>query len=236
MRAYVTAFALIGALCASAAAQTSSPAQPPGAVQVAAPAPHRVRGTVVSFNGTVLTVRADSGETVAASVLPTTTYLFNEPRKMTDLHAGDFIGSAALLGADGKLHAQEVRIFPESLRGMGEGQYPMGDDNPNRSMTNATVSQVTAVSATAGAMKLKFHGAGAADSATCTGHAPKDGSGCVGETEITVAPGVPILAYTVGDQGALVPGAAISVLVAPGPDGTWVVPRLLVEHNGIKPV
>src|SRR4029077_6326045 len=120
-----------------------------------APAPHRVRGTIVAFDGTVLTVRAESGETVLATVLPTTTYLFNEPRKMTDLHVGDFIGSAALMGADGKLHAQDVRIFPESLRGMGEGQYPMGDNNPNRSMTNATVSEIAAISATAGTMKLK---------------------------------------------------------------------------------
>jgi hypothetical protein len=236
MRSRAIVFCVAGALFASpAAAQTSAPPQASTAAQ-AAPAPHRVRGTIVSFDGTILTVRADTGGTVTASVLPTTTYLFNEPRKMTDLHVGDFIGSAALLGADGKLHAQEVRIFPESLRGMGEGQYSMGDNNPNRSMTNATVSEVTAISTTAGAMKLKFHGAGTADSAACTGHAAKDGNGCVGQTEISVAPGIPILAYTVGDQSALVPGAAISALVAPGPDGTWVVPRLLVEHNGIKPV
>ena len=41
----------------------------------------------------------------------------------------------ALTGADGKLHAQSVRIFPESLRGIGEGQYPTDDNNPARSTT-----------------------------------------------------------------------------------------------------
>jgi hypothetical protein len=197
---------------------------------------HRISGAIVSFDGKSLTIKANSGETIRAGLLPTTMVLFDEPRRMSDIHVGDFIGSAALLGADGKLHAQEVRIFPETLRGMGEGQYPMGDNNANRSMTNATVSEVAAVSATAGTMKLTFHGSESVDAAACSGHAAKDGKGCVGETEITVMPGVPILAYTLGETSALVPGAAVSVLVAPGPDGTWLAPRVLVEHNGIKPV
>lgn len=154
---------------------------------------------------------------------------------MADIHRGDFVGSSALTGADGKLHAQEVRIFPDSLRGMGEGQYPMGDST-NRSMTNATVSEVTAVSPTSGTLKLEFHGAVTDANGACTGRAASDGTGCTGETEVQVAPGIPILAYVVGDSSALAPNAAVSALFAPGPDGGWIAPRLLVEHKGIKPV
>jgi hypothetical protein len=222
------------ALAGDAAAPVQSPAPIPS--QSPAPAPRHVIGTIISFDGKTLNIKLDSGEMVAATVLPTTLVLFNEHRSISDLHAGDFVGSAALTGADGKLHAQEVRVFPEKLRGMGEGQYPMGDNNPNRSMTNATISEVTAISSTGGVLKLKFHGASAAGVASCTGHAARDGMGCEGETEISVAPGVPIMAYAVGDISALVPGAAVSALVAPAPDGTWQTPRLLVEHNGLKPV
>jgi len=224
-----------------ATAQTFAANKPPVAGQSAAPqnaAPpvaHRVTGAIISFDGKVLTIRANSGERITADVGPTSIVLFDEPRRMTDIHVGDFIGSAALLGADGKLHAQDVRIFPETLRGMGEGQYPIGVDNPNRSMTNATVSEVTAASATAGTMKLTFHGS-ESSAAACSGHAAKDGKGCTGETLMTVVPGVPILAYTLGDRSSLIPGAAVSALVAPGPGGTWLAPRVLVEHNGIKPV
>jgi len=223
-----------------ALADTRSEASPPAPAQssVMPPAPtgpHRVNGTIVSFDGKKLTVRTDTGETVSAAVLPTTAVLFEEPRTMTDIHRGDFVGSAALSGADGKLHAQEVRIFPESLRGMGEGQYPMGDST-NRSMTNATVSEVTAVSPMSGALKLEFHGAATAANGTCTGRAASDGTGCTGEAEVQVAPGIPILAYIIGDASALVPNAAVSALFAPGPDGGWIAPRLLVEHKGIKPV
>jgi hypothetical protein len=216
-----------------ATAQTIAVNKLAEAKQSLGPLAHRVTGAVVSFDGQELTIRANGGETIKAELLPTSLVLFDEPRRMSDIHVGDFVGSAALLGADGKLHAQDVRIFPETLRGMGEGQYPVSTDNPSRSMTNATVSEVTATSETAGTMKLTFHGSAVASGAVCSGHAAKDG--CTGEAAIIVVPGVPILAYIVGDSNALVPGAAVSALVAPRPDGTWLAPRVLVEHNGIKP-
>lgn len=225
----------------SAFADTKAPVQsPPALSQTVVPppapvGPRRVSGTIVSFDGKTVTVRTISGDTVSAAVLPTAFILYNEPRTMADIHRGDFVGSAALTGADGKLHAQEVRIFPESLRGMGEGQYPMGD-SATRIITNATVSEVTEVSPTSGTLKLEFHGTASPSSGACTGHAASEGTGCVGEAEIVVAPGVPILAYTVGASSALVAGVAVSALFEPGPDGAWTTSRLLVEHNGMKPV
>jgi hypothetical protein len=235
MRVLAAWFFLATGLCVPAAAATLPPPQSPSGAEQSNATPHRVRGTIVSFDGKLLTVKSDTAETVAVGVLPTTIFLYNEPRKVSDIHSGDFLGSAAVPGSDGKLHAQDVRLFPEQLRGMGEGQYPMGDPGSNRSMTNATVAQVTAV-ARGGTLRLTYHGAGAPGDPNCSGHAAKDGSGCVGQTEIVVAPGVPILAYVVGDSSALVPGAAISMSVATGPDGALIAPRVLVEHNGIKPI
>jgi hypothetical protein len=128
-----------------------------------------------------------------------------------------------------------VRIVPEQLRGMGEGQYSMNDPTvPNRSMTNATVAQVAAVGK-GGTLSLTYHGAGDAGASNCTGHAAEGGKGCVGQTQLYVAPGVPISAYVIGDTSSLVPGAAISMTVATGPDGNPITPRMLVEHNGVKP-
>jgi len=228
-----TSFFIAALLSAQAVAQIPPP--PPNEPPPSQVGPHRVRGTIVSFDGKLLSVRSDSGETVAVSVTPSTIYLYNEPRKVSDIHDGDFLGVAAVPGSDGKLHAQDVRIFPEQLRGMGEGQYPMGDPSANRSMTNATVVQVTAV-ARGGTLKLTYHGAGAVGDPQCSGHAAKDGNGCVGATEIAVAPGVPVLAYLMGSASALVPGATVSMVVDTEPDGGLIAPRLLVEHNGIKPI
>ena len=236
MRVVALASLIIAFLASQATAQATAPPQGPAQAAPQMPnGPHRVRGTVVSFDGKILMVKSDSGETVVASVLPTAMFLYNEPRKISDIHVGDFLGSAAVPGSDGKLHAQEVHIFPGSLRGTGEGQYPMGDPTANRSMTNATVAEVTSV-ARGGSLKLTYHGAGAPGDPACSGHAARGGDGCVGQTEIVVAPGVPILAYVVGDRSALVPGAAISMVVDTGPEGGLETARLLVEHNGIKPM
>jgi hypothetical protein len=233
MRATILAAGLLGALLALPALAQTPPPAPAGAP----PAPHRVRGTIVSFDaaGQMLTVKGDDGQTVTVGVIPQTRYIYNEKRSVSDIHQGDFVGSAALKGSDGKLHAQEVHIFPDSLRGMGEGQYGMNDNNPNRSMTNATVMQVAAVSGN-GDMMLSYHGAGAAGDANCTGHAAAGGNGCTGTTEIEVAAGVPVIGLVAGDQSSLVPGAAVAMLVVTTPDGKQVTPGMTVEHNGIKPM
>jgi hypothetical protein len=238
MRIFGTVLAAACLFSVSSWAQTSAP---PTSKAAGVPAqtqqgPHRVRGTIVSFDGSHLTVKGDDGTMLTVEVLPSTIVLYNEPRKLSDIHPGDFVASAAVPGADGKLHSQEVRIFPEQMRGMGEGQYPMGDPaTTNRSMTNATVAQVAAVGK-GGTLSLTYHGAGAAGDPNCTGRAAKDGDGCIGQTQLVVAPGIPVYAYVAGDASALVPGAAISLTVATGPDGNEITPRLLVEHNGVKPV
>ena len=233
MRATLLTAGLLGALLALPALAQTPPPPPAGAP----PPPHRVRGTIVAFDAAsqMLTVKADDGTTATVGVIPVTRYIYNEKRTVADIHQGDFVGSAALKGPDGKLHAQEVHIFPESLRGMGEGQYGMNDNNPNRSMTNATVMQVASVSGN-GDMTLSYHGAGATGDPNCTGHAAAGGTGCTGTTEIEVAAGVPVIGLVAGDQSALVPGAAVSMLVVTTPDGKQVTPGMTVEHNGVKPM
>jgi hypothetical protein len=232
MRSLLLAVSALAAFTALPAfAQSDTPA-PPAA---APPRPQQVQGTIVSFDGQTITVKSDTGQTMAVAILPVTRYIYDEPRKVSDIHQGDFIGAAALKGPDGKLHAQEVHIFPDSLRGMGEGQYGMGDNNPDRSMTNATVMQVASVAGN-GDLMLSYHGAGAAGDPACTGHAAPGGQGCTGTTVIEVAAGVPVVGLVAGDTSSLVPGAAVSMFVVTTPDGKQVTPGMTVEHNGVKPM
>jgi hypothetical protein len=161
----------------------------------------------------------------------------NQRRKVADIKAGDFIGAAALKSADGKLRAQQINVFPEELRGMGEGQYPMGDASSNRLMTNATVAEVTSVAANNGTLKVSYHGASAGADGSCSGHAnAAGGAGCTGDAEIVVAPGIPVIALMLGDESLLVPGAAVSVIATPSADGTLQATRLTVEKDGVKPI
>jgi hypothetical protein len=197
--------------------------------------PQRIKGSIEAFAAPDLTVKTDQGKTVEIALLPDAKVIANEKSSLADIKPGDFVASAALVGPDGKLHSQELRIFPEPLRGLGEGQYPM--DTPNRSMTNATVQEVNGkVKASSGVLKLTFHGSMAGANGTCSGHASAPGKGnCEGQTELVVDKKVPVMKWVLGDVSWLEKGKAVSIFAAAGPDGKLSTRGVVVEHNGIKP-
>jgi hypothetical protein len=202
----------------------------------ASPAPVRMKGTVESFAAPTLTVKTTDGKTVVVMLAPDTKIIANEKSSLADIKPNDFVASAAVTGPDGKLHSQEVRVFPEALRGLGEGQYPM--DTPNRSMTNATVQEVAgAANAKGGTLKLTFHGSISTAAGSCSGHASGPGKGnCTGQTELIVDPKVPVMKWVLGDASWLEKGNAVSLFAAAGPDGKLTSHGVVVEHNGIKPL
>jgi hypothetical protein len=185
----------------------------------------RILGTIDSFNGQMLSVKSQDGQVVSIAVPPDLKVMANAKASLADIKPGDFVGSAADKGPDGKLHAEEVHIFPEAMRGTGEGHRPMGPD-PNRTMTNGTVTMAGpedrtmtngTVSGVSGGssrtMALKY----------------KDG-----EQVIEVAPDTPIVIRVLGDRSLLKPGAVVLVL-AVQKDGALVATGLTAEKDGVKP-
>ena len=241
------------AMAILAAPAFAAPAAPAAAPPP--PPPKLVKGTIVLYDdkASTLTVKVSDSQSITAAMLPNTNIVFDEMRTLADIKAGDFIGSAAMKGADGKLHAQEVHIFPAAMRGAGEGQYPWGDANSKSSMTNATVAavshapkaskrsmtnaMVSKAPGSTGALKLTYHGA-ASTNGVCSGPAAmaaKD-AGCTGDTEIEVAPGTPVVALVPGDRTLLLPGKAVSMFTVTDKDGKTLALGMTVEKNGIKPI
>lgn len=194
-----------------------------------------VVGVVKSFDGTTLVVDSKDGM-VNALVTATTRISVNVPKTLADIKPGDFIASGGTRGPDGKLRANEIRIF--SAPG-GEGQFPMSQ--PGQTMTNATVEQVMTnakVEDVGGngvpVIKLTFHGASAPGSPNCTGRAADapggPGTGCIGETEFEVPPNVPVVAVLRGDASMLKPGAKVSLNVTKNPDGTASAVRITISQ------
>src|ERR1700730_6539207 len=187
--------------------------------------PARILGTVDSFNGQILSVKAQDGQVASITVPPDLKVMANAKASLADIKPGDFVGSAADKGPDGKLHAEEVHIFPEAMRGTGEGHRPMGPD-PNRtmtngtvtaatedrSMTNGTVSQVTGAAQTR-TLKLSYKG---------------------GEQEIEVGSDVPMRYYVSADTSLLKSGATVSVLTSQK-DGALVATVVQAEKDGVEP-
>lgn len=198
--------------------------------------PQRLRGTLNAYDpASRLMLVTSEDHAYSITLLADARVIGNEKASIADIKPGDFVASGAVKAPDGKLYAQELRIFPESMRGIGEGQYPMS--GPNQSMTNATVEEVRgeSVDAKTGTLKLTYHGT-EGGAGNCSGHASAPGQGtCTGETEIVIPPNIPVTRWVLGDPSWLEAGKALTVFTAAGPNGTIVSRGVVVERNGVKP-
>ena len=173
--------------------------------------PTRLRGTVQALDGQTLTVLSNAKQTVKVMLPEDLKVLGMERRPLASIKDGDFIGVTASKWKDGRLHATEVHIFPESMRGAGEGHYPW--DFPETTMTNATVTGVMA-GGDGRTVKLNY----------------KDG-----QTAIDIAPDTPIVTFVPGDRSLLKRGAAVFVMGTKKDDGTIDAFSVTAEKNGVKP-
>lgn len=172
----------------------------------------RVAGMIEELNGNVLTVDTANSQKQSVTLSPDLQVYGVERRQISDIKPGDFVASGGVRGTDGKIHAVEVRIFPDSLHGVGEGQRPWGARSEGV-MTNATVGTVSRAG-DGGVIHVTYKG---------------------GQSEFTIDPDVPILAYVPADRGLLKPGAAIVATATKQPDGSLTASRITAEKNGVKP-
>src|ERR1700681_1450270 len=107
------------------------------------PTPSRVRGTVEGVEGDVLSVKSRSGEDAKLHMTGDMSVVGITRIALSDIKVGSFIGTTTVPGPDGSQDAVEVHVFPEDMRGTGEGSRPF-DLRPNSTMTNATVQQTVA--------------------------------------------------------------------------------------------
>src|SRR2546426_1750870 len=158
--------AIIAASCAAATAQTL-----------------RVRGTIEKVDGNVLTLRSTDGAELKLTLSDNALIVAVVKASMADIKEGTFLGSAAMPQPDGSQKALEVHIFPEQMRGTGEGHRPYAPV-PNSTMTNGSASGAVA-GVDGPAIVVKY----------------KDGG-----KKIVVPTGVPIVRYEIGGKGGLKAG------------------------------
>ena len=175
--------------------------------------PVRVRGTVVSLEGSKLVVHAKDGEDVTVSLKDKYAALAVVRSSMEDIKQDTFIGTATVAQPDGSLRAVEVVVFPESLRGFAEGHYPW-DLGPSSMMTNATIAN-------------KVQGVdGETVSVTYKG----------GEKKITIPTNVPIVAVVPADKSEITAGVIVFVPTEKQADGTLLSGAVLFGKGVVPPM
>jgi hypothetical protein len=177
----------------------------------AAPTPVRIRGEIVSLDGTTLTVHRRSGDTVKITIKPDQPINAVKNIKLADIKQGSFIGTATKTGADGKLTAVEVVVFPEEARGTGEGHYAW-DLLPGSMMTNANVDTVMQ-GVNGRTVLLSYKG---------------------GSKEVTVPEKAPVVSPVPASRADLVAGKKVFI-IANGSTGDLSASRIFVEKDGVVP-
>jgi hypothetical protein len=173
----------------------------------------RIRGTIESVDGPVYVVKNRDGAELKLTVTDNPLFVAISPSTMADIKPGMFVGSAGMMQADGTQKAIEVHIFPESMRGTGEGHYDW-DLKPQSKMTNANVEQ-TVAGVDGQLLSVKY----------------KDG-----EKKLLVTPETVVVTYVPGNKDDLKPGTKIFVAAAKKqPDGTLQTPRITYGRNGAGP-
>ena len=173
----------------------------------------RVRGTIEKVEPTSIAVKTREGENLTIKLGDNLAVIGVVKQTMADIKPNSFVGIAALAQGDGTMKALEVLIFPENMRGAGEGHYPW-DLAPQSTMTNAAVTDIV-TKADGTTLTLKY----------------KDG-----EKAIVVPPDTPIVSFVPGDRSELKPGAKIFIGGAPKqPDGSLLAARIAVGRDGLTP-
>ena len=176
------------------------------------PTPTRVRGTVEGVDGETLEVKSRSGEEVKLHMTGNMVVLGLTRISLSEIKVGSFIGTTTVPGADGTPKAVEVHVFPENMRGTGEGSRPY-DLKPNSSMTNATVAE-SVVGNDGHTLLIKY----------------KDG-----EKKVEVPSDTPVVTYVPGDKADLKAGAKIIAFMKKLPDGSFETNRVSVGRDGLTP-
>jgi hypothetical protein len=176
------------------------------------PSPTRVRGTIERVDGDVLSVKSRSGEDVKLHMTGDMRLVGIIKISLADIKLGSFIGTTTVPGPDGRNNAVEVHVFPEDMRGTGEGTRPY-DLRPNSTMTNATVAETVAGNDGQNLM-IKY----------------KDG-----EKKVVVGPDTPVVTYVAADKSDLKPGAKIIAFVKQLPAGSFETNRISVGRDGLTP-
>ena len=177
------------------------------------PQPLRIRGAIEAVDGAVLTIKTREGDERKVKMTDNVTVTGIARTTMAEVKPGSYIGVTGMPQADGSQKAIAIHIFPEAMRGTGEGSRPW-DLRPNSSMTNATVDQK--VEANDGdTIVVKYND---------------------GEKKVLVTPDTPIVTFVAGNKSELKPGAKIIIMGATRKeDGSLEASRVNVGRDGITP-
>ena len=206
-------------LCAAVSLQASGGKTSPSTK------PEHIRVTIQSVARDALTVATSAGSVRVRlpPSTPVTRVVRSDRAQITD---GSFLGITSVTDPDGSQRAVEVHVFPEAMRGAGEGSYGWDWPGDSRSskMTNGTA---VASRMTNGTVSARASGS------SLTLEYRSDAGG--GSQTITIPPGIPVVALEPGQSGDLQPGVHVFVVATRSSEGVLTADRVVAGKDGAVP-
>jgi hypothetical protein len=172
----------------------------------------RIRGSVESFDGKVLNVKARSGQSYAVKVPENLLVIGVNKASVADITQDKYVGTTTVGERNGALVALEVHIFLENMRGTGEGHRDW-DLGPTSKMTNANVAKIVKV-ANDHEMTVQYKG---------------------GEKKVLITSETAVVAYSLSDKSEIKPGVPVFINAQRDADGSVSAPRVNVGLKGQVP-
>lgn len=172
-----------------------------------AQAPTRVRGTITSLDGDVLSVKSRDGRDLKIQLAPDLGVTTAKSASLAELK-DKYVGVTAI-SKEGRLVALEVHAIPPQAPA---GHIPW-DLQPGSTMTNANLEGIAQAS---GGNEITMNWKG-------------------GSQKILVPPGTPIVAFVPGSRADLKRGETIWTSARQEADGKLLSQRINVSKDGVKP-
>lgn len=196
--------------------------------------PMMIRGTITSASATELVVQSDSGAVHVQLTQPVQVF-DRQPATLASVTPNSFIGVTTVKQPDGSDRATEIHVFPEALRGLGEGSRPMAPSaGSNGTMTNGSTGSTMTNGSTGSTMTNGSASTGQSQSTMSNGSVQgTPGSTMVvnyagGSKTVTVPPNTPVT-QIVAAAKPLSAGEHVVVLVTPGANGAMSSNKILIS-------
>jgi hypothetical protein len=170
-----------------------------------------IRGTVTAATDHDITVESRNGKSVTVLTSGKTNYFVVEKGNLSDVTTGKFVGITSV-NRNGKQVAEEIHVFANALRGLGEGHYPWDRDQEANMMTNANIAKVDSV-AGGDMLKLDYKG---------------------GEQTISMPPDVTVVTFDKGNRADLKSGRHVFVVMSKD-DANKSAAAVVIGADGVTP-
>ena len=196
--------------------------------------PQRIGGTIQSLSGQTLTLSTSTGPVSVqlSAATPVVRVVAADRSQITD---SSYLGIGSEKQPDGSLRAVEITVFPEAMRGAGEGNRDWNhpDLQGGGRMTNGTAGSLKMTNGTVADSRMTNGTVTQAGSESVT-LSYKDG-GSTGTQAISIPADVPIVRLEPGQQTDLTPGAHVLVFATNSAGAATSATRVLVGTNGLVP-